>query len=99
MKINLDESKYIVFKKKQKVDPMDEIEVTGSRIKRVEQINYVGKVSTDNSSIAGDVDRCCDSFLRQLNGMYHKIKFLDMNVLHFLFISYCMSLLNRNVVR
>ena len=71
---------------------MDEIEVTGSRIKRVEQINYVGKVLSDNSSIAGDVDSCCDSLLRQFNGLYHKFKFLDMNILHFLFISCCMSL-------
>jgi len=45
-----------------------------------------------NSSIARDVDRCCDSFLRQFNGMYHKCRCLDRHILNFLFTSYCMSL-------
>ena len=71
---------------------MDEIEVNRSAIKRGEQIKYLGINLTNNTSVAGDVDRCCDFFLLQFNGMYHKFKFLHMNILQFLFISYCMSL-------
>ena len=71
---------------------MDVIEVNGSAIKRVNRIKYLGITLTDKSSIACDVDSSCGSFLRQLNGMYHKLKFLDINVLQFPFISCCMSL-------
>ena len=46
----------------------------------------------DNSSKTSGIDRLCDPFLRQINGMYHKFKFLDIKILHFLFISYCISL-------
>ena len=92
LKINFDKSKYIVFRKSQKVDLIDEIEVNGSAIKRVNQIKYLGLKLTDISSLASDVDRCCNSFLRQFYGMYYKFKFLEKNVLQFLFIKNCMLL-------
>ena len=57
----------------------------------MEQIKYLGLILMDNASIASDF-RCCGSFLGYINGMYHKFKFLNSNVLNFLFISYCMSL-------
>ena len=53
-------------------------------------MNYIDINLRDNTSIASDVDRYRDSFIRQFNGMYHKFKVLYMYVLHFLFISYCM---------
>ena len=62
LKMNFDNSKYIVFKKRQKVDLMDEVEVNGSAIKREDQFKYLGITLTVNSSITGDVDRCWDSF-------------------------------------
>ena len=68
-KINFDKSKYIVFKKRVHVDLMDEIELNGCTIKRVEHIKYLDINLMDNSSIASDIDTCCDSFLRQFNGM------------------------------
>ena len=86
LKMNFDKSKYIVFKKRQKVGLMDVIEVSGSALKKVDQIKYIGIILTENSSIAGDVDRCFDFFLSQFNGMYHNFNFLDINALHFLLI-------------
>ena len=74
------------------VDLMNETEVDGCAIERLKHIRYVGMNLLDNSSIACDVNRCCDSFLRQLNGINHKLKFFDINVLFTMFISYCMSL-------
>ena len=69
LKINFYKFKYIVFKKKLKIDTMDEIEVDRCAIKRVEQIQYQDINLMDNSSIPSNVDRCCDSFLRKFNEM------------------------------
>ena len=48
-------------------------------------------VFESNLSIIKDVERCYLSFLKQFNSMYSKFNFLDMNILSFLFNSYCTS--------
>ena len=47
LKVNFEESKYIVFKRKLRVDMREEIETEGSSMKRMEQIKYLGIILDD----------------------------------------------------
>ena len=91
LRMNSQKSSYIVFKKKPSAVVSESIDLNGYCLKRVEEIKYLGVILASNATIAKDVDRCCSAFLRQFNAIYRKFKFMDMNIMRFLFVSSCGS--------
>ena len=55
------------------------------------ECKYLGMILNSNSKIDSDVIRCNFSFLKQFNGIYHKFKFLNLNILIPLIKTFCTS--------
>ena len=58
---------------------------------QVNEIRYLGVSFSNDDNNCSDVDRCCNSSLRQFNSMYHKFNCLKKDKLKFLFGACCSS--------
>ena len=91
LKINVNKSMYIVFRKNNHVYSNSSIALHGVPLTRVTKCTYLGITLSEDFSNDADINRATNSFLRQFNGLYHKFRFLNLDVLSFLFKSYCTS--------
>ena len=89
--INFDKCKYIVFKKHANDNVNTSVVMNGTAIMRVNSYKYLGIILSDDRSIASDIDRVTNSFLKQFNSMYYKFYYMHSSVLNFLFKTYTSS--------
>ena len=94
LKLNVEKSVYIVFRRKRslKTEFNQVIFLEDRTLKLVREIKYLGVVLSDNLCINKDIVRCCTSFKKQFHSMIAKFNFMDVNILSFLFTSYCSSM-------
>ena len=57
----------------------------------VNKYKYLGVIISNDNKILLDIKKCCSSFLRQFYSFYRKFKSLDIEILIFLYKSFCMS--------
>ena len=89
--VNRSKSSYIVFKHKRNITVPTLLRLDGLLCEQVNEIKYLGVSFSNDDNNSSDVDRCCNSFLRQFNSMYHKFNYLKKDMLKFLFGAYCSS--------
>ena len=89
--VNVDKSKYIVFKKSKNDNIESSIYLYGEQLKRVYECKYLGIILDENKMNKKDSDRLMSDFLIQFNSLYQKFSFTSSNVLHFLFKTYASS--------
>ena len=97
LKINLGKSKYIVFNhKKNKTNTTASVTLNGRTLEKIKTLRYLGVDLTDNLDLKADIDRILKSFLGQFNSLYQKFNFLPLNILVYLFKTYCTSFFGIN---
>ena len=99
LKINVDKSKYIMFKhRKTNSDALScTVLLNGSPLERIKELKYLGVILTENLDLSADTDRILKSFLAQFNGVYQKFHFLPRYLLSFLFKTYATSFYGLNI--
>ena len=65
--------------------------MNNQQLRQVMENTYLGVVLTDDLSCVRDVERAKLAFFKQFNSIYHKINFVDKNVLLHLFQLHTMS--------
>ena len=90
MKVNVQKSSYIVFKRNRySIDR--EVFISGTKLNRVSRCVYLGVTLTDNMSVSEDVERAMNTFLRQFNSIYYRFYRSKGQVLNHLFRSHAMT--------
>ena len=91
LRINIEKSKYIIFKYRKNSILNCAIKLNEVPLERVYQYKYLGIMLNDCLNNMNDVERATDSFLKQFNALYYKFNFASLNVLSFLFKTYSSS--------
>ena len=97
LKININKSKYIIFKHKRTVRAHNILRIQNLTLEKVASITYLGVILSEDLDLGCDVDRLVKSFLGQFNSMINKFNFLSGDVLGFLFKTYCCSFYGVNL--
>ena len=89
--INIEKSKYIIFKYRKNSILNSAIKLNEVPLERVYQYKYLGIMLNDCLSNMNDVERATDSFLKQFNALYYKFNIASLNLFSFLFKTYSSS--------
>ena len=89
--INIEKSKYIIFKYRKNSVLNCSIKLNEVPLERVYEYKYLGIMLNDCLNNADDADRVINSFLKQFNALYYRFSFASQNVLSFLFKAYSSS--------
>ena len=91
LSVNVDKSKYIIFKRKKNMKYSNTLKLDNIQIERVSNLKYLGVFLNENFDLAPECDRVLRKFLIQFNCLYQKFNFLPTNILSYLFKTYCTS--------
>ena len=97
LEMNMKKSKYIIFKHKKSVKTSNELMVHDVTLEKVTKITYLGVILSEDLDLSFDIDRVSRSFLGQFNSLINKFQFLSLDVLGFLFKTYCCSFYGINL--
>ena len=90
--VNVEKSKLIVFKYRKSFQFEGDIYMNTVKMKKCSQCEYLGILFDENNDLEGDIKRCTSRFLSQFHGiLYHFNKTSDLEMMSFLFKSYCFS--------
>ena len=90
LKINVQKSSYIVFRRKGQAIDYD-VFLKGRKLEQLPECVYLGINLSETMALNGDIERATTSFLRQFNGLYYKFYRSKGPVLNHLFRSHAMS--------
>jgi len=90
LKINVEKSCIIVFKHKIRRISTNLL-LQGQPLKQVNECAYLGVVLIDNLACTSDMERSKRTLFKQHNSIYQKFRFVDTNVLLYLFRMHAMS--------
>ena len=79
--INIEKSKYIIFKYRKNSIVNCAIKLNEVPLERVYEYKYLGIMLNDCLNNVNDVDRVIDSFLKQFNALYYKLNFTSWSVI------------------
>ena len=94
LEVNVDKSVYLIFRRKRNIKTKfnNVVSLCNKPLKIVKETKYLGIIISDSMLINKDIVRCCNSFKKQFHSMMARFGFMNMDILTFLFTSYCSSM-------